>query len=129
MVTIDSNNYLEYMIAQKQYECELLSENSKLEIKLMLAERDLKRIGRDSGKLSVNRISNCNLGERENRQCGYIQKDEVAKRLKKSTRWVEMQCKAGVIPYIKINRSVLFDWDAVVSSLNNCSRGGVVRKY
>ncbi len=129
MVTIDLNNYLEYMIAQKQYERELLSENSKLEIKLMLAERDLRRIGRDSGKLNVSQISNCNLWERENRQFGYIQKDEVAKRLNKSTRWVEMQCKAGVIPYIKIKRSVLFDWDAVVSSLNNCSRGGVVRKY
>jgi hypothetical protein len=129
MVAIDSNNYLEYMIAQKQYECELLSENSKLEIKLMLAEQDLKRIERDSGKSNLNRISNCNLGERENRQCGYLQKDEVAKRLNKSTRWVEMQCKAGVIPHIKIKRSVLFDWDAVVSSLNNCSRGGVVRKY
>jgi hypothetical protein len=129
MLKIDSNNYLEYMIAQNQYEHELLSENSKLEIKLMLAERDLRRIGRDSGKSNVNRISNCNFGERENRQCGYIKKDEVAKRLNKSTRWVEMQCKAGVIPYIKIKRSVLFDWDAVVSSLNNCSRGGVVRKY
>jgi hypothetical protein len=129
MLTTDSNSYLEYMIAQKQYERELVSENSKLEIKLMLAERDLKRIERDSGKSNLNRISNCNLGERENRQCGYLQKDEVAKRLNKSTRWVEMQCKAGVIPYIKIKRSVLFDWDAVVSSLNNCSRGGVVRKY
>lgn len=129
MLTNDSNSYLEYMIAQKQLEHELLSENSILEIKLMLAERDLKRIGRDSGKSNLNRVSNCNLGERENRECGYLQKDEVAKRLNKSTRWVEIQCKAGVIPYIKIKRSVLFDWDQVVNSLNNCSRGGVVRRY
>jgi hypothetical protein len=126
---MDSNNYLEYMVAQKKVEDQLNFEKSKLEIELMIAQRNLMRVKSDCSDLRVNRMSNCNREQGSDRQIGYIQKDEVAQRLKKSTRWVEMQCKAGVIPYIKIKRSVLFDWDQVVNSLNNCSRGGVVRRY
>jgi hypothetical protein len=63
------------------------------------------------------------------RQSSLLQKDEVAQRLNKSTRWVEMQCAKRVIPHIKLGRSVFFNWDDVVSSLEAFSKGGVVRRY
>lgn len=46
-----------------------------------------------------------------------LTKREVATRLRKSTRWIEGAVKAGYLPAIKLKRSVLFDWEAVLQSL------------
>ena len=44
---------------------------------------------------------------------GYITKQEVARRLKKTVRTIENWQRRGFIPYIKAGRSVLFDWPDV----------------
>ncbi len=41
---------------------------------------------------------------------GYITKDEVARRMKKSERTVERWQKRGIIPFVKCGHAVLFDW-------------------
>ena len=41
---------------------------------------------------------------------GYITKEEVAKRLKKTVRTVENWQRRGFLPFIKAGRSVLFKW-------------------
>jgi excisionase family DNA binding protein len=48
---------------------------------------------------------------------GYITKEEVARRLKKTVRTIENWQRRGYIPFIKAGRSVLFDWDDVVTHL------------
>jgi excisionase family DNA binding protein len=50
-------------------------------------------------------------------QRGYITKQEVARRLKKTVRTIENWQRRGYIPFIKAGRSVLFDWDDVVTHL------------
>ena len=49
---------------------------------------------------------------------GLITKREVARRLRKTPRCIELWMRARYIPYIKIGRSVLFDWSAVLASLS-----------
>jgi hypothetical protein len=46
-----------------------------------------------------------------------LTKTQVAQRVQKSTRCVELWMRAGYLPYIKIGRSVLFDWPEVLASL------------
>jgi hypothetical protein len=58
-----------------------------------------------------------------------IGKRELSKRLNKSVRWIEMRCKDGCIPSIKIKGSVFFKWASVAKSLEALSKGGVVRRY
>lgn len=41
---------------------------------------------------------------------GYITKEEVARRLKKTIRTVENWQRRGFLPFIKAGRSVLFKW-------------------
>ena len=48
---------------------------------------------------------------------GYITKEEVAKRLKKTVRTIENWQARGIIPFIKVGRSVLFDWPDVQAHL------------
>ena len=101
----------------------------RLETELEIARRQLNLVecnSKELGKTLAVKEGDKKFG---NTRLDYLQKDEVAQRLRKSTRWVEQQCKSGVIPYIKIKRSVLFDWGEVVKSLDNLSRGGVVRRY
>jgi hypothetical protein len=101
-------------------------ENAELWVRLLLAEKKIK---------NTQKVKSCaedstpdhvpiNVGESK-----LIQKDEVAKRLKKSTKWVENYCKSGVIPFIKIGRSVFFNWDEVVESLEANSSVRFLRKY
>ena len=123
------NKYMDYIVTQKCYENELFAEKAKLEIELLIARREINNIERNASKSEISRESTFDFEKAGGTRQGYLQKNEVAERLNKSTRWVEIQCKAGVIPYIKIKRSVLFDWDEVVNSLSNYSRGGVVRRY
>ena len=123
------NKYMDYIVTQKSYENELFAEKAKLEIELLIARREINNIERNASKSEISHESTFDFEKAGGTRQGYLQKNEVAERLNKSTRWVEIQCKAGVIPYIKIKRSVLFDWDEVVNSLSNYSRGGVVRRY
>lgn len=51
------------------------------------------------------------------RQPEIILKPELAARLKKSKRWVEIQCAAGRLPHIKLGRSVFFVWQDVMAKL------------
>src|SRR5688572_6448986 len=48
---------------------------------------------------------------------GYITKQEVARRLKKTVRTVENWQRRGYIPFIKAGHSVLFDWPDVEAHL------------
>jgi hypothetical protein len=41
----------------------------------------------------------------------------LAARIHKSTRWVQAAVKDGHLPAIRIRRSVLFDWNAVLKRL------------
>lgn len=44
--------------------------------------------------------------------------EQIAPLLQKTPRTVEAWRKAGLLPYLKIGRSILFDWDAVRRQLN-----------
>lgn len=57
---------------------------------------------------------------------GYITKDELAKRLKKTVRTVENWQARGIVPFVKAGRSVLFKWSDVESHLQSNFR--IVRK-
>ncbi len=48
---------------------------------------------------------------------GFITKEEVARRLKKTVRTVEIWQKKGALPYVKVGQSVLFRWPAVEAHL------------
>jgi excisionase family DNA binding protein len=48
---------------------------------------------------------------------GYITKKELALRLKKSERTIELWQRKGIIPYIKARQSVLFKWADVEQHL------------
>jgi excisionase family DNA binding protein len=47
-----------------------------------------------------------------------ITKREVAVRLGKTTRTVDAWMAAGILPYYKVGRSVLFDWSDVQRHLD-----------
>jgi len=51
-----------------------------------------------------------------------ITKTELAKRLKVSTRTVDLWVNENRIPKIKINSSARFDWDDVLEALKNQNR-------
>jgi excisionase family DNA binding protein len=48
-----------------------------------------------------------------------LDKRETARRLKKSPRTVDAWMKARKLPYIKVGRSVLFRWSAVLDRLES----------
>lgn len=50
-----------------------------------------------------------------------INKTELAKRLKVSTRTIDLWVNEGRIPKIKINSSARFDWDDVLTALKNAN--------
>jgi hypothetical protein len=56
---------------------------------------------------------------------GFITKDEVARRLKKTTRTIEIWQRKGLIPYVKAGKSVLYSWPDVAEHLQ--SKFGVCR--
>jgi excisionase family DNA binding protein len=47
-------------------------------------------------------------------------KQDVARRLKCSTRTVDAYMAAGRIPFIKIGRTVRFRWSDVIEKLSEC---------
>ncbi len=54
----------------------------------------------------------------------FIDKPEVARRLKKTIRSVDNWMKRGLLPYYKIGRSVLFKWSDVEAHLAATCRVG-----
>ena len=50
-----------------------------------------------------------------------INKTELAKRLKVSTRTIDLWVNEGRIPKIKINSSARFDWEDVLTALKNAN--------
>lgn len=118
-----------YLVVQRVNQMKLCVEKAKVEKELLIAWDEIDRLSHNADKPRIRCEFTFDLKKAGGRHQGYLQKDEVARRLNKSTRWVEIQCKAGIIPYIKIKRSVLFDWDEVVDSLKKYSIGGVVRRY
>jgi hypothetical protein len=124
-----SEDYLKRMIMMAESEQKLIYEISRLEVELLIAQREIQKYhSKTVAPEKVMTIANDSKNEAI-RQSSLLQKDEVAQRLNKSTRWVEMQCAKRVIPHIKLGRSVFFNWDDVVSSLEAFSKGGVVRRY
>ena len=126
---MNRNEIFKILMIQEEREQKFLCENVRLETELEITRRQLNLVERNSKELGKTLVIKEGDKKFGNTRLDYLQKDEVAQRLRKSTRWVEQQCKSGVIPYIKIKRSVLFDWGEVVKSLDNLSRGGVVRRY
>jgi excisionase family DNA binding protein len=55
---------------------------------------------------------------------GYLTKTELASMLRKSKRTIDEWTAKGILPYIKIRRSVLFKWDDVVQALQKFERRG-----
>lgn len=47
----------------------------------------------------------------------FLTKNEVAKRLRKTPRTVENYLRLGLLPYVKIGRSVLLSWPDVEAAL------------
>lgn len=50
---------------------------------------------------------------------GYINKKEVARRLKKTARTVENWQRRGIIPFTKAGHSTLFNWQLVQRHLDS----------
>ncbi|MHC1769884.1 MAG: helix-turn-helix domain-containing protein [Verrucomicrobiia bacterium] len=48
----------------------------------------------------------------------YLTKQEIAERLRKTTRTIDFWMKKGLLPYIKLGHSILFHWPSVVNSLS-----------
>ena len=48
-----------------------------------------------------------------------LDKPGIARRLNKSVRTVDTWMKRGRLPYIKVGRSVLFRWGAVIEKLES----------
>jgi excisionase family DNA binding protein len=48
-----------------------------------------------------------------------LDKPGIARRLNKSVRTVDAWMKRGRLPYIKVGRSVLFRWGAVIEKLES----------
>ena len=66
-------------------------------------------------------IQNSASGAAEPTVEGYIDKPEVAKRLRKKIRTVDNWMRRGLLPYYKIGRSVAFKWSEVETHLGeNC---------
>jgi excisionase family DNA binding protein len=60
---------------------------------------------------------------------GYLLKDEVASRLRITTKTLERWMREGIVPFIKLGKrrraSVLFRWDRVQEHLETEFAGGV----
>jgi hypothetical protein len=52
-----------------------------------------------------------------------LTKSEVAARLHKTPRCIELWMRRGYLPYIKIRRSVLFHWPDVLSAMKRFQSG------
>jgi excisionase family DNA binding protein len=52
----------------------------------------------------------------------FINKVEVARRLKKQVRTVDNWMKRGILPYYKIGRSVAFKWSEIEAALARTCR-------
>ena len=48
----------------------------------------------------------------------YLSKRELAERLKKTPRTIESYMAKGILPYFKLNRSILFRWSDVQKHLD-----------
>ena len=120
----DSNSF-DLQFFSKEFN-RINQENAELWVRLMLAEREVKsKQYSKSCSGSGSPYSDLNIKSKNM----MIQKCEVAKRLNKSTRWVENYCKSGIIPFIKIGRSVFFNWDDVTESLEANSSVRFLRKH
>ena len=53
---------------------------------------------------------------------GFINKVEVARRLRKQVRTVDNWMKRGILPYYKIGRSVAFKWSEIEIALARTCR-------
>ena len=50
---------------------------------------------------------------------GYLTKEEVAKLLKKTVRTIENWQRRGILPFVKVGRSVLFNWADVQAHIQS----------
>ena len=64
---------------------------------------------------------NTNKAPNDRQVLELINKTELAKRLKVSTRTIDLWVNEGRIPKIKINSSARFDWDDVLTALKNAN--------
>lgn len=71
----------------------------------------------DETILTTTQMGNEHQSHNENEPEGYITKEQVAKRLKKTVRTVENWQRKGILPFVKAGRSVLFKWADVEAHL------------
>ena len=81
-------------------------------------------MARKRGKMMKQTQANQNGNEAANGRPveEFINKAEVAKRLRKKVRTVDNWMKRGLLPYYKIGRSVCFKWSEVESHLGQTCR-------
>jgi excisionase family DNA binding protein len=60
-----------------------------------------------------------NVAAAERASDGLLTKQEIAKRLRRSPRTVDAWMREGRLPYLKVSKSVLFDWDDVLAKLKS----------
>jgi excisionase family DNA binding protein len=123
---MDKDSYSDLINSFSQEFQRINKENAELWVRLVLAEKEIKNKHKSKPCAEGNPTDQVSINLMENK---LIQKEEVAKRLNKSTKWVENYCKAGVIPFIKIGRSVFFNWEDVAESLEANSSVQFLRKY
>lgn len=54
----------------------------------------------------------------------YLTKRELAVKLRKTPRTIELWMSQGLIPYARLGRSILFHWPTVQESINAKMQGG-----
>jgi predicted site-specific integrase-resolvase len=69
-------------------------------------------------------MKNENQKAESSKDSGFIDRAELARRLKVSIGSVHNYCRQGKIGYIKLGRRVVFDWDTVRECLLRQQRGG-----
>jgi excisionase family DNA binding protein len=60
-----------------------------------------------------------NVAAAERASDGLLTKQEIAKRLRRSPRTVDAWMREGRLPYLKVSKSVLFDWGDVLAKLKS----------
>jgi excisionase family DNA binding protein len=75
------------------------------------------KLGVDGPRRAGNKSMNEKMSKSVIGDDGFLTKDEIARRCHRTTRTIETWMQSGFLPYFKIGKSVLFDWQAVQQHL------------
>lgn len=71
----------------------------------------------------MNETTHENVQTRESVESPYLTRKELARKLKKSLRTIDAWVILGILPVIKVGRSVLFVWTDVQKALGKYRQG------